>query len=65
MFESLDAQTHGPTDGRSPARVPSYKLTLCAFSNMRNVLYIAMACQTYAKRGQGWAVGVLFDVRMA
>ena len=29
MFESVDART----DGRTPARVPSYKLTLWAFGS--------------------------------
>ena len=33
MFESVDGRTHGWTDARTPARVPSYKLTLWAFSS--------------------------------
>ena len=28
MFESVNRQMHGRTDGRTPVRVPSYKLTL-------------------------------------
>ena len=33
MFESVDARTHAHTDARTPARVPSYKLTLWAFGS--------------------------------
>ena len=33
MFESVDARTHTHTDGRTPARVPFYKLTLWAFGS--------------------------------
>ena len=35
MFEGVDART----DGRTPARVPSYKLTLWAFSSELKIGY--------------------------
>ena len=40
MFESVDALTHARFNSRTPARVPSYKLTLWAFGSGELKIYV-------------------------